>query len=466
MFSVRFVTIIFIFFFIVLHHFSSPSSHSSPIMIGTFDIIFHHHIPISFLFNSPKSNSKFHNPRLNLFISLLILLAGDVELNPGPFNICTYNIRSLTNPLHYTFLSSLATDFSIYLFCLTETWISPNTTNFELNSCRPPNFSLYSFPRPAPSKSKSVIGGGTAFLLHNSCSVLSTSSHIYKSFELSSITFKSSKSKLTVHNVYRPPPSSSTKSRKFVSFSQFLSDFSDLLSSICTTPHDFIITGDFNIHVNDLSNSDTIKFLSLLSSHNLSQYVNFPTHISSKNTLDLFIAPSDSSLNPTLSFSPTTVSDHLPVLTSVSLSRPPPLVLVTRFFRCLKSINLFKFQLDISSSTLITNPPSSLSELVSCYNNTLSSLLDKHAPLKSKIISQKPDNPWFTPALHNLKSSCRRLHRIWSSSHSATDLSNLRTASNHYHAAILKAKRTYYNSLITSNKSNPKILWNTIINYK
>ena len=462
MLSVRLTTVIFIFFFTVWHHFSPPTLHPESHLIDSFTVTFHHHIPIAFLLNMPKSNSKFLNTRLNLFLTLLILLSGDIELNPGPFSICTYNIRSLTNPLHYTFLSTLAVDYAIHLFCITETWISPNTTNFELNSCRPPNFSLYSFPRAAPPKSTSIVGGGTAFLLHNSCSVLSTSSHFYKSFELSSITFKSAKSKLTVHNIYRPPPSSSTKCRNFVPFSQFLSDFTDFLSSTCTTPHDFIITGDFNIHTDCPSNSDATKFLSLLSSHNLSQFVNFPTHVTSKHTLDLLIAPSNSALNPTVSYCPTSVSDHFPIITSLSLSRPPPPALVTRFFRCLKSINISKFELDISSSKLLTNPSSSLSELVSCYNNTLSSLLNKHAPLKSKIVSQKPSNPWFTPALHDLKSSCRRLHRIWSSTHSATDLSNLRSATNHYHASILKTKRSYYNSLITSSKSNAKFLWNTI----
>lgn len=460
MLTSRFHLIIYLFLFIIGHHSSSPQPCSYPPLISSFHTTFHHHIPISFFL--VKTPTKFLYPRRRPFVLLLLILSGDIELNPGPFNICTYNIRSLTNPLHYTSLSSLAIDFSIYLFCLTETWISPKTTSFEIKSCCPPNFSLYSYPRPAPSTSTSIVGGGTAFLLHNSCTCLSTSSHVYKSFEMSSLTFKSSSSKLTVFNIYRPPPSSTTKCRSYVPFSKFISDFNDFLSSASTTPHDFLITGDFNIHLDSPTNSDSAQFLSLLSSYNLSQSVNIPTHISSKHTLDLLISPANSKLNPTISYSPTSASDHYPIITSLSLSRPPPPVLVTKFFRCLKSISLTKFQVDIASSKLITNPPPSLSELVSCYNSTLSSLLDKHAPLKSKIVSQKPNNPWFTPALHALKSHCRRLRRIWSASHSATDLSNLRIASNHYHASILKSKRNYYHSKLVSNKLSPKSLWNVI----
>ena len=265
-----------------------------------------------------------------------------------------------------------------------------------------------------------------------------------------------------MHNIYRPPPSTTTKCRSYVPFAQFLSDFKHFLSSASTTPHDFLITGDFNIHLDCPTNSDSSQFLSTLSAFNLMQFVNFPTHISSKHTLDLVIAPTDTKLEPATSFSPTSASDHYPIITRLSLSKPPPPVLVTKFFRCLKSINLMKFQIDIVSSKLITNPSSSLSELVACYNSTLSSLLDKHAPLKSKSVSQKPKNPWFTPVLHSLKSNCRRLRRIWSSSHSAIDHSNLRSATNHYHASILKAKRHYYHSTLVSSKSNPKSLWTTI----
>jgi len=461
MFSSLFVTFFTIFFFTVAHHSAPLPIRSSPRLINTFSISFNHSIPLAFVLSQP--HTRYLRTRSNLFLTLLILLSGDIELNPGPFNICTYNIRSLTNPSHYTSLSSLALDYSISLFCLSETWISPWTTNFELKSSIPDNFSLYSFPRPASSNTKSTVGGGTAFLLHNSCTFLSSSSHIYKSFEMSSITFKVTSSKLTVFNIYRPPPSSSTKCRTYVPFSAFLCEFQDFLSTASTIPNDFLITGDFNLHLDCPSNPDVVKFLSVLSSCALSQYVNFSTHTSS-HTLDLLIAPSNSTLNPTVTFSPTSASDHYPILTTLSLSRPPPPVLLTRYFRRLKSINIKKFQLDILCSKLVTNPPTSLSELVACYNSTLSSLLDKHAPLKSKTISQKPKNPWFTPALHTLKSTCRRLRRIWSSSHSATDLSNLRSATNHYHASILKTKRSYYQSLISSSKSDSKKLWHTVNN--
>jgi len=60
----------------------------------------------------------------NIFISLLILLSGDIQSNPGPVSrvssltMCTLNIRSFTNPLHYTDIADLADTHNILMSLL------------------------------------------------------------------------------------------------------------------------------------------------------------------------------------------------------------------------------------------------------------------------------------------------------------------------------------------------------------
>jgi hypothetical protein len=71
-----------------------------------------------------------------------------------------------------------------------------------------------------------------------------------KSFEASAITLILPKSKLTVFNIYRPPPSSI----KAVPFSQFITDFQTHISHAATISHGFLITGDLNLHVDDPEN--------------------------------------------------------------------------------------------------------------------------------------------------------------------------------------------------------------------
>ena len=106
-------------------------------------------IPLSFFLISSHQKSRCLYPKS--YFLLLILLSGDIHLNPGPpsqFNICTLNIRSLTNQLHYTALADLALTHHINLFALSETWVTPSTTFSELSEATPPEFSLISTPRP------------------------------------------------------------------------------------------------------------------------------------------------------------------------------------------------------------------------------------------------------------------------------------------------------------------------------
>ena len=201
--------------------------------------------------------------------------------------------------------------------------------------------------------------------------------------------------------------------------------------------------------------------MSLLENSNLTQHVSFPTH-QHGHILDLVITTKDSTLLPSITHSLISPSDHFPIFTSLSISPPTPPPLTEHFFRCIKSINMNKFIHDIHTSILISHPPNNLHDLVDCYNKTLSDLLNKHAPLKSKLFRPKPSNPWFSPTLAKLKSTRRHLEKIWSSSHSLLHLKLLRSATNHYHAAIIKAKRLYNSSLISSNLHNPRKLWHTI----
>ena len=82
----------------------------------------------------------------------------------------------------------------------------------------------------------------------------------YTSFEASAITLKLRSSKLTVFNVYRPPVSSNYAKPFFT----FLEEFYSFLCSDATKPHEFLITGGFNIHVDDPSDPQAIAFLSML----------------------------------------------------------------------------------------------------------------------------------------------------------------------------------------------------------
>jgi len=119
--------------------------------------------------------------------------------------MCTLNIRSFTNPLHYTAIADFADTHNIDVFALSETWIFPNTTSAQLFDAIPHGFTFISTPRPVPdSRTSSTVGGGTAFLLRESCKLLSTpttTTTTFKSFELSTVTITLPHSNLDYINV-------------------------------------------------------------------------------------------------------------------------------------------------------------------------------------------------------------------------------------------------------------------------
>ena len=115
------------------------------------------------------------------------------------------------------------------------------------------------------------------------------------------------------------------------------------------------------------------------------------------------ITSADSSLAPSLSSSLCSPSDHFPIFTKLSISStplPPP---TQHTFRRLHSINIDDFLSDVLSSPLITSPAETLDSLLSSYNTTLSSLLDKHAPVITKFSKRiSKSSPRFTSTLHAL----------------------------------------------------------------
>lgn len=418
-------------------------------------------MPLAFLFTLPRK--RFY-PYKHPFLIAFLILAGDVHPNPGPtsstpsFNVVTWNIRSLLNSTHSTGVFDLIDIHHPDLVCLTETWISKSATSAELMDATPPGYTLCSFPRSSSNiKRSSDMGGGTAFLVKEPCHILSTSSPLSPCFECSAITLKLPKSKLTIFNTYRPPPSKNSPP-----LSTVFDELQSFFSSSATTPHEFIITGDFNFHVDDPSDSAANNFLSLLSSFNLTQHVNFPTHNRS-HTLDLVITSSYSSLSPTISFSPISPSDHFPVISSLHISPmplPPPTL---HSFRRLHNIDIDAFITDISSSRLCICPPDSLESLLISYDTTLRFLLDKHAPVITKMFShQRPPNPWFTPSLRAFRSVRRHAENVWKRTHSLHDLTLLKTLTNRYHRLITAAKKLYYSDLVNSSADNPRRLWKTI----
>ena len=136
----------------------------------------------------------------------------------------------------------------------------------------------------------------------------------FESFEMMSGTLKSDSTSVDIIVIYRPPRSHS-------SISTFLDEFSSMLDNRMFKPSPLVITGDFNIHLDNLSSPNTLNFNDLLTSHGLSQEVTMPTHAKG-HILDVFIVHNfDNQLYSDVQVIPG-ISDHSAITCKLHLTKP------------------------------------------------------------------------------------------------------------------------------------------------
>ena len=112
----------------------------------------------------------------------------------------------------------------------------------------------------------------------------------------------------------------------------------------------------------------------------LKQHLIGPTH-EGGHTLDLVITRQYDQVIKSAPMIDGFISDHAAVLCQLNSVKPCTAAKEISY-RQLKSIDMDALRADLTTSELCTNVFTDLDTMVSCYNSTLSSLLDKYAPLR------------------------------------------------------------------------------------
>ena len=206
-------------------------------------------------------------------LATLLLLCGDISLNPGPISFGAVNCRSVRSK--GPCINDTVSAHSVDILAVTETHIHLEDTDSLLHSITPTGFKFCHKPRIHGR------GGGVGFFYQQSYTV---DTPTFSSFENISIAVWSAAQLLVLTCVYRPPGSCSDS---------FLDQFLNLLEYLSSVSPSFLICGDFNIHV-DTSLHDSIKFQYCLESCNITQNVQTTTHLHG-HILDLVLTPTDAS---------------------------------------------------------------------------------------------------------------------------------------------------------------------------
>ena len=175
----------------------------------------------------------------------------------------------------------------------------------------------------------------------------------------------------------------------------FFSEFSDILENYISLADELVIVGDFSFHFDAPDNIHVRRFFDLLNCHGLTQHVQQPTH-QDGHILDLVIDRGNACICDIIVAD--LISDHHAVHCQLAM-RKPPFKVKDITYRKLRAIDLLSFASDIMNSDLLKKPEGSLDELVSQYGHVLSELLDKHAPLKTRTLTVRPEAPWMEESI-------------------------------------------------------------------
>ena len=115
----------------------------------------------------------------------------------------------------------------------------------------------------------------------------------------------------------------------------------------------------------------------------------------------------------------------------------------------------------MEKSELCTREYSDLNEITSSYNSTLTSLLDKHAPMKEKVVVCRQRLPWFNSEIKCAIRTRRKAERKWRRTKSHQDFCAFEGARNRATFVMNGAHCEYYTNLIAENSSNQRNLFRT-----
>ena len=356
------------------------------------------------------------------------------------------NSQSLKNKT--LLISDLITEKNISLLFLTETWIQNVNEEIFLKHASPVGYSYHQKSRPNGSR-----GGGVAVIYQDNIKLVDMTTQFkqFSSFESIVLSAMINGESVWFFNIYRPPPSKCSKcSQSFL--------------------------GDFNIPWDSHGQSERIEFASVLSSMDLRQHIENPTH-SKGHIMDDVITRSESNLF-TLDDVNLLLSDHYLILGTLNFKRPQyPTTQVK--YRKLKDIDIELFKNEIERSFPETNEIQDIESGVELYNSVLSDLLNKFAPLKTTTVISRPKKPWYNSDIaskkrkkrateRKLKSLRKSQHRIHLRGGAVPSALNTRIRNTQNYYAILRnefvlslhrAKKDYYEDKINSCEDDQKKLF-------
>ena len=144
------------------------------------------------------------------------------------------------------------------------------------------------------------------------------------------------------------------------------------------------------------------------------------------------------------------ISDHNLIVCDIKCSKPPASKLLVSH-RDTKKINLEDLRDDIQISLQSMNVSDDATDLTAQYNNMLSSLFNRYAPEKKRLVTLRPHAPWYDDSLRKAKQQKRRLERKYRSTGLEIHRQMFGDACKKYKDMLTDSKTKYYTTKISGS---------------
>ena len=160
----------------------------------------------------------------------------------------------------------------------------------------------------------------------------------------------------------------------------------------------------------------------------------------------------DDQLVTSVSIHDAALSDHF--VGNGVLSMEKPLFIKKQIvYRSYKNFDIDLFTSDIRGSSLISDSPNELDDLVALYDSELSGVFNRRVPIKKRTVTIRPAAPWYSEELKSEKRGKRQLERRWRASRSVCDREVYMRQCKVLKDMLFSSRSNYYSNLVANMRS-------------
>ena len=249
-----------------------------------------------------------------------------------------------------------------------------------------------------------------------------------------------------------------------IACSTFCDEIDILLQKLFEKCDILLVIGDFNIWAENRRDNNVKNVKHIMKSFGLSQLVHEPTHILG-HTLDLVfvnkyqLTAECSVMTELLDFT----SDHYPVCFQI----PYPFTSTEKKhvnMRNICNINMDLLKDDLLNSLNEVNYSVAFDELFLNFTNATKSVIDRHAPIISKVVNSNIKPAWMDAEYKHNRSRRRKLERIWKREKTHESRQTYIDQRKICADMAISKKHIYYRQLIKESSNNQRALFKIVNN--